>query len=140
MGPSRDEISPNIDDLLSINPKKNFTSTSTSTSTLTKFEIDGESKESEKSDRNEEEEKAFIEDSMQKDIAASKNKKWGNNDVNQGYYDGRTSLDKNDELENSEAKSLNDQLNALKPPSPPGLFSGTLLFLIFFVIKKEILT
>ena len=118
-----------------MNPKKNFTSTSTSTSTssgtptLTKFEIDENGAKSDKKDRSEEDEKAYIEESMQKDIAASKNKKWGNNDVNQDYFDSKTLLDNNNDLDNNEAKSLNDQLNALKAPPSPGLFSGTLFSL-----------
>ena len=110
-----------------MNPKKNFTSTSTSTSSgSSTFDIDENGAKSEKSDKNEEDEKAYIEESMQKDIAASKNKKWGNNDVNQDYFDSKTLLDNNNDLDSSEAKSLNDQLNALKAPPSPGLFSGTL--------------
>lgn len=134
LGPSKDDSIPDIDDLLSMSPKKNFTSTSTSissgSSALTKLETDASSEKSDRSDkieRSEEDEKAYIEESMQKDIAASKNKRWGNNDVNQGYFDGKSLLDNNNDLDNSEAKSLNDQLNALKAPPSPGLFSGTFL-------------
>lgn len=113
---------PDIEDLLSVNPKKN----STSTSTLTKFEIDEKSEKNDENEkkRSDEEEKEFIEISMQKDIAASQNKKWGNKDANQGNFDGNTMLDNSLETDLIEAKSLNDQLNALKAPSSPGIFSG----------------
>ena len=130
LGPSRDDIIPNIDHLLSVNAKKNFTSPSTAAST--KFEFDKKDENSVNiKDADDEEEKAFIEDSMRKDIAASKNKKWGNNDVNQGTFDRKTLSDVIDDVENNEVKSLNDQLDALKPQSSPGFFSGTQLFFVF---------
>ena len=113
---------PDIEDLLSVNPKKN----STSTSTLTKFEIDEKNDENEKK-KSDEEEKEFIEISMQKDIAASQSKKWGNKDLNQGNFDGNKMVDNSLETDLIEAKSLNDQLNALKAPSSPGIFSGILI-------------
>ena len=122
MGTSKDEIMPDIEGLLSVNHKKN----STSTSTFTKFEIDEKSVENEKK-RSDAEEKEFIEISMQKDIAASQNKKWGIKDMNQGIFDGNKILDDSLETDLIEAKSLNDQLNALKAPASPGFFSGILI-------------
>jgi hypothetical protein len=134
LGTSKEEIIPDIEDLLSVNPKQN----STSTSTLTKFEIDEKNEKSDENEkkRSDEEEKEFIEISMQKDIAASQNKKWGNKDVNQGNFDGNKMVDNSLETDLIEAKSLNDQLNALKAPSSPGIFSGILIcyFMICYVM------